>query len=136
MGCLTNKIALVTGAASGIGLKTAERPVEGAINVFASVAARIRVARFGIEGKFRGQDDSVTQTALDDKFPDQLFALAAGISVGGVNEIPAGFEVSIEEAARNVLLRSPSPLGAESHGAETEWGDAQSGSSERFVFVR
>jgi len=56
MGCLTNKIALVTGAASGIGLKTAERfAEEGASVVLADKAEQLlegalaSVLRYGAE---------------------------------------------------------------------------------------
>jgi meso-butanediol dehydrogenase / (S,S)-butanediol dehydrogenase / diacetyl reductase len=49
MGCLTNKIALITGAASGIGLKTAERfAEEGASVVLADTAQEHLEAALGL----------------------------------------------------------------------------------------
>ena len=74
--------------------------------------------------------------SLGDELADQLFALAAGVPVGGVDEVAALLDVTVEQAARDALLGAPSPFGAERHRAEAERADAQSGSSKRFVFVQ
>jgi len=56
MGCLTNKIALVTGAASGIGRKTAERfAEEGAEVILADIAEEMLEVALGAVRRYAGE---------------------------------------------------------------------------------
>ena len=53
-----------------IGFQPAQRIFERAIDMFATVAARVRIAMFGVETEFRGDYQLVTQAAFGNKFAD------------------------------------------------------------------
>jgi hypothetical protein len=111
-------------------LQTAKRTFQGAVDILASVAAGIGIARASVERELSGQDQSVAQIALSDEFSDELFALAVCVTVGGVDEVSADFDEAREDGARGLLVRAPTPCGSEGHGAETERADAQPRPSE------
>src|SRR4029079_9457605 len=64
---------------------------------------------------------------------DQRLARAVRVAVGGVDEVPAGREVALEDRARPRLCAAPTPFGSERHRAQTEWRDAQPAAAERVV---
>src|SRR5438045_8350958 len=100
-------------------LEAAQGAVQRAIDVLSAIAPGVGIALFRIKREFCGEDHSVAESAIVYKFPDQFFALAIGVSIGGVDEISTCIDVAIEEGARNIFFGSPSPLGAEGHGAKT-----------------
>ena len=74
-----------------------------------------------------------------DGLAEDLFALAVGVAVGGVEEVAAGFHADVDELARFVRLRIPPRgeefvRGAEGAGAEAELGDFEAGAAESAVF--
>lgn len=70
-----------------VGLQPAQGAVQRAVNILAPISAGVRVSGFGIERKLCCQYDAVTQIALGEKLADHLLAFAAGVSVGGVDEV-------------------------------------------------
>src|SRR5947207_11275199 len=110
--------------------------MQGSIDVLAAVSPSVGIPGLGVEGKFRGQNHTIAKCPVRNKLSDQLFALASGVPVSGIDEIAALLDVAIEQAAGDTLLGSPSPFGAKRHGAEREGTDAYSGSSKRGIFVQ
>ena len=108
-----------------IGLEATQRTFQRAHDVLAAVAARVRIARFGVVGELGGQHHAVAHPDVGDESAQQAFALAAGVEVGGVDEIAADGKVAIEHRARNALVGTPAPILAEGHGAEGKAADAQ-----------
>ncbi len=113
-----------------VGVQPAKRSVDGAVDVLAAVAARIRIAGRAVEGEFGGQHDLVAQLAFVDKLSAHLFALAALITVGGVDEIASRVDITVEDGARDGFIGAPAPLCSKSHGAQAQRADAQSGTSQ------
>jgi hypothetical protein len=101
-------------------LQTAQRAMQGSIDVFAAISASIGIASFRIEGEFRGQNHTIAKCPLGNKLSHQFFAFASGVSVGRIDEIAALLDVAIEQTSGDTLLGSPPPLGAKGHGAERE----------------
>ncbi len=113
-----------------IGIQPFERRVDGAVDVLAAVAARIGIAGRAVEGEFSGQHDLVAQLAIVDKLPAHLFALAALVAVGGVDEVAPGIDIAVEDGARDGFIGAPAPLRSKGHRAQAERADAQSGASQ------
>src|ERR1700761_2576393 len=104
--------------------------MDRAVDVLAPVAARIRITRGAVECKFGGEHDLVAQFAVVDKLPAHLFALALLVTVGGVDEVASGIDITVEYGARCGFVGAPSPLRPERHRAQAQWADAQSGASQ------
>jgi hypothetical protein len=77
----------------------------------------------------RRQDDVVTATL--ERLADDLLRLAAGVDVGGVDDVDPGVERPVDDAHRLVVVGGPP--GAEHHRAEGERGDGDAGAAERSV---
>ena len=74
-----------------------------------------------------------------DGLAEDLFALAVGVAVGGVEEVAAGFHADVDEMAGFVGLRvAPGGeefvAGAEGAGAKAEFRDFEAGAAECAVF--
>src|SRR5579859_7843823 len=105
--------------------QAAERAFQGTINILAAIASSVGIGRIGIERELGGQHDAITQATLANKFSQQLFALAAGVSISGVKEISSRLKIMIEQRARDGFFGSPTPFGAESHGTEAERANSE-----------
>ena len=100
-------------------------------HMFAMIAARVRVARPRVEGILGGDDEMFPVAA--DEFADKFFAGAVGVTVGGVNEIAARRGEGVEHGPGFVPVGAPTPVLAEGHRAQTQFGNAQAGFAEKFV---
>src|SRR5439155_2404042 len=69
--------------------------------------------------------------AAFERLADDLFGLAGGVDVGGVDEVDAGVERGVDDADRLVVV-GLAP-GAEHHGAEAQLADRDAGASQRTV---
>src|SRR3954452_7309586 len=98
--------------------------MQGSIDVLAAVSPSVGIAGLRIEREFRSQNHTIAKCPLGNKLSDQLFALASGVPVSGIDEIAALLDVAIEQAAGDTLLGTPSPFGAKRHSAEREGTDA------------
>jgi hypothetical protein len=118
-----------------VGLQAAQGGFDRSIDVLSPVAARIGIAARGVEGELRRQDHLIAHGALADEFAEHLFAFALCVGVGGVDEIAARVEVTVENSAGVGLFVAPAPFGSKGHGAEAQRADAQAGAAERDVGV-
>ncbi|GAA3103085.1 hypothetical protein JOF29_003459 [Kribbella aluminosa] len=75
-----------------VGAEPAQRVVEGADQVLAAVAARVRVAGVDAVGRLGGEHHPLLDAGLGDQPADDPFALARGVEVGGVDEVAAGID--------------------------------------------
>src|SRR6185312_10800050 len=91
-----------------------------------------------------GRDDDALARDLEvlQRLPGDLFRAAAGIDVGGVDEVDAGVERAADDAL-GLLLLQPANLcphafvtAAERHRAEAELGDEDAGTAERVELHR
>ena len=71
-----------------------------------------------------------------DVVADDLLGVALGVEVGGVDEVAAELEVSIDDLLRLLDARAPAEVFAERHRAEAERADAQAGAAECHVVVQ
>ena len=108
-----------------VSLQAAERSFEGTIDIFAAIAAGIWISRLGVERELGGEDGAIAELLVGDEIPDQLLAVAAGIAIGGIDEISAEVDVAIENGVCHRLLRTPAPFRTERHRSEAERADAQ-----------
>ena len=89
------------------------------------------------ESGFRGDEDAVALAG--DGFAEDFFGEAAGVDIGGVEEIDAGFEADVDEA-RGFGDVAGAPgfeefvAAAERAGTETENGNLQAGMAELSEF--
>ena len=119
-----------------IGVEAAQRRFERGVNIFAAVAAGVRISRLRAESEFRGDDGLVAKFALGDKFADDLLALSHLVAVGGVDEVAAVLDVEVEHFEGELFVGAPAPSGAETHSAEAQRADAQAGASQRGVVIQ
>ena len=86
----------------------------------------------GSQGIFCGDNEIIAIGR--DKITEQFLGLAELVAVGGVDEVAAGFDVTIEDFFRFRALGAMSPARAEVAGAQRQFGDAQPGlAAEDFV---
>jgi hypothetical protein len=86
---------------------------------------------------FGGQHNSIPVASSFDPTPNNLLADAARVAVarptrvtiGGVNEIPAQFQVTVHDLERGSFVAAPTEL----HRAEGDGGDVQTTFAEPFV---
>ena len=64
---------------------------------------------------------------------DELLALSVRVVARRVDEVPAGLDVGVEDAARLVLRRTPAPGLAERHRAERDLRDPEAAVAEQRV---
>src|SRR5258705_3630229 len=119
-----------------VSLEPSQRSFQGAINILASVAASIRIARVTIEGELCRQYDSVAHGPLADELTQQLFTVASRIEVGCIDEVSTCFQIAIENLARDLFFRTPAPFVPKGHRAQTELAHSQSGTSQRYVVIQ
>src|SRR5262249_13403392 len=119
-----------------VGLETAKRAFESAVNILSSVSARIGISLLRIECELGRQHNSVSQFALGDEFTDHLFALAAGVAVSCINEVSASLDIVIKELARNLFFRAPAPFCPERHRAQGKRAYSKSRAPECGVLVQ
>ena len=105
------------------------------MNILAAIPPGIRIRGISAKSKFCRQHNAIAQGPLDDKLAQHLFALAASVAIGRIDKIPTCLQVAIQQSARYVFFRSPSPLGSKGHRTEAERADSQAGASESCVFV-
>ena len=116
--------------------EAAETVFAGLDEVLARRAEIVGAVAHGESG-FRGDKNAVAFAG--DSFAEDLFGEAAGVNVGGVEEIDAGFEANVDEA-RGFGDVAGAPgfekfvAAAEGAGAETENGNLQAGMAELSEF--
>src|SRR5438105_1116799 len=106
------------------------------MDVLSSVAAGVRIAWVGVEGEFRRDHDPVAQPSFVDKFPQHLLAPALSVAVGGIEEIAAKLDVTVEDCAGGVLLGAPAPLGSECHCPEAKRAHPESRATQRYIILQ
>jgi len=89
-----------------IGPEPTQRTFHRAQDILSPIATAIWIGRIGIESEFRRDDRAIARFAISDELPEPAFAGAAGVQVGGVEEISASVEVGIE----NLFGAGPSPI--------------------------
>jgi hypothetical protein len=67
---------------------------------------------------------------------DDRFGVAFGIDVRRIKEVTTEFDVMIDDAVGFIDGRAPSPVLPEGHGPQTEWADAQAGTTEGEVVIQ
>lgn len=97
------------------------------------VEARVGIARFRVGAELGHDHDAIPLSRLPDELAEELLALAPLVSIGGVDEVAARFETSVEGLSRGSPVRTPSRHVSERHGAETKRGYAKPASSEQAV---
>src|SRR6266849_3225669 len=118
-----------------IRLEAAQRAFHGAVDIFPAVPACVGVPRLGIERELRGEDNLVPNLCILDEFPDQLLAPSIRIHIRGVNKVAAFFKIAAKNRLRDAFVGTPAPIGSESHRSEAKWAHAQSGASQRHIFI-
>jgi hypothetical protein len=77
--------------------------------------------------ELRGNDDAVAPRAIAaDEVADDLFGVALGVDVRGVDEIAAALKELRHDRLGLGHRRSPAPVFAKRHSAQTEWTHAKS----------
>jgi len=71
-----------------------------------------------------------------DVVAEDLFGVALGVEVGGVDEVAAQVDVAVNDLLRLLDRGAPSQVLAKGHGAQGEGADAQTGTAERDVMVK
>ena len=82
---------------------------------------------------FCGEDD-VVASPVGQCFADDLIRLALGVHVGGINEVDAGIQGSVDDLDRDVVI-GLAP-GAEHHCAKAKWAYLHAGTSKVAVVHR
>ena len=110
-----------------IGSQTAEARVAGFEDVAAGGSGLIWAGP-GSEETLCGEDDVLTARA--EGLADYFLRLAAGVGVGGVDQVHAGFKADLHQAPRLVHLHvahcGEASFTAERHGAEAQHRNFQS----------
>ena len=75
-----------------------------------------------------GRDDHAGAVNRRQGFADDLFGLALGVHVGGVNEIDTGVERLVDDLDRLIVVGVAPPT--KHHGAETEGAYIEAGTAE------
>src|SRR5262249_21549304 len=81
---------------------------------------------------FRGQHDALAMALHE--FPEERFAVAVGVEVGGIDEVPPGLAERVVHLPRLVLGGPPAPFLAEGHRAERRLRNTKSTVAEQPVF--
>ncbi len=122
-----------------VGAEALERALHRAQHVLALVAAAVRIGPAAgggiVESELGGDDHAVARGGLADELAEHALAVAAGVAVGGVEEIAAGFEVAVENRPRLFFFRTPAPVSAEGHGAQGQAGYAQAAAAQGVVVI-
>ena len=66
-------------------------------------------------------------------FADKFLAGSLGVTVGGVDKIPACLDKGIEHFAAGFFVGSPAPLFTKRHRTEAQLRNSQAASPEQFV---
>ena len=78
-----------------VGLQAAQRLLARGDDVLARGAAGVRIAGVKVREELRGNDHAVaTRAIVGDEVADDLLRVAAGVAVGGVDEVAAQFQVA------------------------------------------
>ena len=117
-------------------LEPAKRLLAGGDNRFAVGAAAVGIASVHAAEELGGEDDAIALAGmLAEVIADDLFRMSLGIGIGGVDEVAAFVDESVENRFRVLHGRSPSPVFAEGHRPETERRNTKSGVAERDVMI-
>jgi hypothetical protein len=83
-----------------------------------------------------GDDQAVPLGALfADVVTDDLLRVTLGVDVGGVDEVAAELDVTIDDRFGLLDAAAPAEVLAEGHGTEAEWAHAQARAAERHIMV-
>src|SRR6516164_9725277 len=115
--------------------KTAQRSFKRSVKILATVTAGIRIAWLSAKSEFRRKHNLVASSTLSNELADHLFALAIGVAVSRIDEIPSCGEVLIEDGFRRSFIRAPSPLGPQRHRSQAKRADTQTGTTEGNLFI-
>ncbi len=101
--------------------------------VLTVVPGRVHIARAGGAGVLGGKDETLPPAAQ--QLPENRFRAAAGVVVGGIEEIAARFRIDIEETGAGVLVGTPAAflVPAEGHRPQAQLADAEAGFTEQCV---
>ncbi|MNX41953.1 hypothetical protein D3C86_723670 [compost metagenome] len=109
-----------------IGFQSLQALFDGANHVLSAVT---RVGNAGGRGRaqcvFCGDDQTIALGS--NEFAEHGFGLTALITVGGVDEVTASLQVTVENGFGFVTFRTMAPTGAEVAGAQCQFGYTQAG---------
>ncbi|MNF94496.1 hypothetical protein D3C84_772080 [compost metagenome] len=116
-----------------IGLQSFQALFDGAHHVLAAVAGVGNTGRrCSPKGVFGGDDQAIPFRL--DEFAEHGLGLSALVAIGGIDEVAAGFQVTIKNAPGFVTLGTMAPAGTEIAGAQGQFGHSQAGfTTEYFV---
>lgn len=105
-----------------VGPEPLEAGVDGAAQALAVRAAGVGVGRVGAERVLGTQHPAVPVGA--DQVADDALALAAGVEVGGVDEVAARLREALDDGRRVLGRCARAPAAPEHHGSQAQLGDA------------
>ena len=117
-----------------VDLQAAQRVLDLADDPAARVARLVGVLVVHVAVELGGQEDVVAAALAGlQRLADDLLGLAAGVDVGGVDDVDAGVEGAVDDRDRLVVV-GVAPR-AEHHRAEGQRADLDAGAAERSVVL-
>ncbi len=93
-------------------------------------------AGVGVRGELRGDHRALApRRVAPDVVADDLFRVAAGIRVGGVDEVPAATHEGVHDRFRLLHAAAPAPVFAKGHGAKAERAHREAAVAEGEVVI-
>ncbi len=119
-----------------VGLQTPKRVFTLPNDSFAARAACIGITRIQVAAELGGEHQPVApRFVAPNVIANDLFRVALGVKVGGVEEVAAEFGVTVDDLLRLFDARAPAEIFAESHGAQAKWAYAQAGTAQSDIVV-
>ena len=122
-----------------VGAKPPQRILDLVHDGLASRAAAVGIAHVHAAAELGGDHQAITEAlARPGRKPlaEDRLAVALGVDVGGVDEVPAPPDVALELGDRLLRSGAEAPFGAEGHGAQAERAHAKAGPAERHVVIK
>src|SRR5437868_1245249 len=99
-----------------IGLKSLQRSIECAINIFATVASGVWVAWDATKGELGRDSNAVAVASAFKVLANDPLARASCVGVGCIDKVTSALKVAIYELKGSLLRDAPAPLCAKGHG--------------------
>ncbi len=120
-----------------IGPQPAQRVLAGGDDRLAPRASAVRIAGIEIAAELRGDDQAIALGGIvADMVADDLFGVALGVAVRGVDEVAAEIDEPIDDLLGFLDARPPAVVFAEGHGPQAHGTDPQARPAEGDVVVQ